>query len=435
MSQINQIMEQGKLPPQAIEFEEAVLGAILLERDAFDNSNILRPEYFYLDTHQTIYSAIVDLFNANKPIDILTLTQKLKEKEQLDLIGGAYTIAKLTAKVSSAANVEYYTLIIVQKYNLREIIRISAMALTEAFNDNADPFEIQSVIFNGLENNHVSLSSEPELMGKVVKDRVVELAEIQSRDSRITGIDTGFHSLNEVGHGWQTPDMVVMAARPGEGKTASALNFALNIALQNTPIAFFSLEMSKTQLIDRLISIMTGISGDRIKTADITEANWQTIHGANFNLPFHIDDTPSLSVIDFKIKARKLKRKHGIKMIFIDYLQLMTASVKGNREQEISHISRNIKAMAKELKVPIMALAQLSRAAETNSGRPKLSHLRESGSIEQDADIVIFLHNENSEDKTITSPPIEFIYAKHRAGANKIKTLIFNKITQKLAEL
>ena len=281
----------------------------------------------------------------------------------------------------------------------------------------------------------MSLCGEPELLNTIVKSRIAELVEIQSNDSRITGIDTGYHSLNEVGHGWQETDMIVMAARPGEGKTASALNFALNVAMKNVPIAFFSIEMSKKQLIDRLISIMTGINGDFIKTADISENNWQKIHGSNFNLPFHIDDTPSLSVIDFKIKARKLKRKHGIKMIFIDYLQLMTASVKGNREQEISHISRNIKSIAKELKVPIMALAQLSRAAETNAGRPKLSHLRESGSIEQDADIVLFIHNENSEDKTILEPVIEFIYAKHRAGANKVKQFHFNKITQKLSEL
>jgi len=776
--------EIGKLPPQAPELEEAILGAILLERDAYEASTMLKPEYFYKDEHQCIYEAMMQLYSENKPIDILTVTEKLKANGKLDLAGGPYKLAVLSSKVSSSANVEYHSMLVLQKYNLRQIISVSALAIDQAYSDGADPFVIQSMISNELENNHAQLGSDPQPLKEIVVENINELAKMQESDSRVTGIDMGYMALNEVGHGWHEPDVIILAARPGQGKelinssrvynntgfktigecvvgesvlgsdgndykitgvypqgkkdvyrmtfsdftyvdcglehqwsvstrkmrkkkdnssivlttkdmldnviiddnrcnyrikfcdplkfnkqeisldpyllgafigdgyfgvngikfsnseidviekvssllpesdclkysqkydyivsrikrnntksdlfkhiekmgmynanshkkfipknylyntievrvallqglmdtdgyvdcnvgnrleysttseqlcndivelvrglggratfsskigsykkdgithickryyrmclsfpnsitpvsskkhlskytynqrrfskyitsieklgyqeemtcisvdapdclyitdghtlthnTASSLNFALKIAQQNIPIAFFSLEMSKKQLVYRLISIMTDIYSDRLKTADITESNWQTIHGANFSLPFHIDDTPSLSITELKIKARKLKKKQGIKMLFIDYLQLMTASVKGNREQEISTISRNIKALAKELNIPIMALAQLSRDVEKRSGPPRLSDLRESGSIEQDADIVIFLHNENDEDKTIKEPIIDFMWGKHRNGPNSKKQLQFNKRTQKFTDI
>ncbi len=427
--------DEGRLPPQAPELEEAILGAILLDRDAYDSSTMLKPEYFYMDEHRVIYEAMVQLYAENKPIDMLTVSEKLKANGNIDAAGGAYKLAVLSSKVSSSANVEYHATLVVQKYNLRQIISVSALAMSQAYTDGADPFVIQSMISNELENNHAQIGSDPQLLREIVNENIHELVELQKSDSRVTGLNMGYSALNEVGHGWHAPDVIIMAARPGEGKTASALNFALKLAQQNIPIAFFSLEMSKKQLTYRLISIMTDIYSDRLKTADITEDNWRRIHGSNFSLPFHIDDTPSLSITELKIKARKLKKKFGIQMIFIDYLQLMTASVKGNREQEISTISRNVKALAKELNVPIMALAQLSRDVEKRNGKPKLSDLRESGSIEQDADIVIFLHNENAEDKTISEPLIEFIWAKHRNGANKIKILQFNKRTQKFTDI
>lgn len=243
----------------------------------------------------------------------------------------------------------------------------------------------------------------------------------------MTGIDTGYKKLNEIGHGWQSPDLVIVAGRPGTGKTAFAINTIYHAVKQGIPCAFFSLEMSSKQLVDRYISMTTGIYAKNLKTGDLTELNWEYIHREKFNYPLWIDDSGQLSIMEFKAKARRLVRKEKVKMIVVDYLQLMKADVKGNREQEISTISRALKGVAKELNIPILALAQLSRDVEKRAGRPRLSDLRESGAIEQDADIVIFLHNEKAEDLTILEPVIEVIYAKHRNGACLSTDLIFRK--------
>lgn len=427
-------LDFGKIPPQARKYEEAVLGAIMVSKEAFHSSNNLKPEHFYFEAHKFIFQAAKDLFIQNQPIDILTILEKLKSKKQLELIGGEHTLMFLTSEVTSISHIEFYAIKIIERYNLREIIRIAQKAVEQAYYDNADPFEIQSHMINLLENNHISNHNEPEALVKITDKTIEVLKRIQESGLKITGIDTGFRSFNAVGNGWQKSNVIILAARPGVGKTALALNFALNVAKQNIGVAFFSLEMSKPELGKRIISILTGVAADVLKTADIMESDWIRIHDQNFNLPLHIDDTPSLSIIEFKLKARQLKRKHDIQMIVVDYLQLMTAQTTGNRELEISTISRTLKAIAKELNVPILALAQLSRDVEKRSGKPRLSDLRESGSIEQDADIVIFLDDLHSEDKTNFHPTIDAIWAKHRNGSNPIIKLIFDKQKQRFQD-
>lgn len=431
-----QMDDFGKIPPQATEFEEAILGAILTDKTAFDTSNILKPEYFYTDSNQRIYQSMIDLFTENKPIDLLTMTEKLKSKGELDIVGGQYYLMKIQSRVSSSANIEYHCAIIIQKYSLREIIRVSAMAIGEAYSDGTDPFELQSIVVNELEKNNIKSSREPEPLIKIATENIKDLIKIQADGLKVTGLNTGYSRLNSIGHGWQKSNLVILAGRPGAGKTALALNFAVNVAMQNKPVAVFSLEMSSKELVTRVMSMTTGVFGNLFKTADLTEQNWDYIHRTDFNKPIYIDDTPGLSLMEFKQKARKLKRKHKIELIVVDYLQLMSAFQKGqNREGEISTISRGLKHIAKELDIPVIALAQLSRDVEKSNRQPRLSDLRESGAIEQDADIVMFLDDPNADDKTIVNPAIDVIIAKHRNGACDIMKLEFNKLTQKFNDL
>lgn len=424
----------GKIPPQAVDIEEGVLGAILIEPSSFEKTMILKPEYFYVDNHQYIYECCVELYQGNNPIDIMTVTEQLKKKGYLDIIGGPYLLASLSRKISSISHIEYHSAIIAQKFNLREIIRVSMTAANEAYNDTADPFEIQATMFNELEKTQFRSGREPAKLQDVASENIIKLDTIQKAENFITGINTGFIKINENTHGWHSPDLVIIAARPSTGKTAFALNIAYNVVIQDIPCAFFSLEMSKSQLVNRLISMSSGVFATKLRNADLDKYDWERIHGARYNMPLYIDDTPALSLQEFKAKARKLKRKSGIKMIVIDYLQLMVANVKGNREQEISTISRSLKAIAKELDIPIIALAQLSRDVEKRQGEPRLSDLRESGAIEQDADIIVFLHDKNAHDKTITVPIITATWAKHRDGACVEIDLEFNKPIQKFKD-
>lgn len=426
-------LEMGKIPPQALEMESAVLGAVMLEKQAVNSViEILKPESFYKDIHQKIYASIQDLFARSEPIDILTVTQNLKKSGELELVGGAYYISQLTDRVASTANVETHARIIAQKFIQRELIRISNEIIKDAFEESTDVFELLDKAEDGLfkvaEGN---IKKSYSKMSGVVKEALDGIEAARKNTDGVSGIPSGFTKLDRITGGWQRSDMIVLAARPGMGKTAFVLSMARNMAVDyKVPVAVFSLEMSAVQLVNRLISGEAEIEGDKLKRGTLDDQEYQKMHERVTRLseaPLFIDDTPGLSVFDLRAKCRRLKAQHGIDMIVIDYLQLMTAggmNKGGNREQEISTISRSIKGLAKELNVPIIALSQLSRSVETRGGdkKPMLSDLRESGAIEQDADIVSFIYRpeyygltEDDDGNSLTGIG-EIIIAKHRNG-------------------
>ncbi|MFN3918259.1 MAG: replicative DNA helicase [Flavobacteriales bacterium] len=427
------MIETGKLPPQAVDLEEAVLGALMLEKNPVnDVIDILKPESFYKDAHQRIYAAIQELFATSEPIDILTVTNKLRQKGELDIVGGPYYISKLTNRVASAANVETHARIISQKFILRELIRISSDTIKMAYDETTDVFDLldkaEGDLFTVAEGN---IRKNYDSMTSLIRQAVEEIEKAAQNKDGISGIATGFRELDKVTSGWQRSDMVVIAARPGMGKTAFVLSMARNVAVDfKHAVAVFSLEMSSLQLVNRLIANETEIPAEKIRKGSLTKDEFNLLHTRISKLseaPIFIDDTPALSIFELRAKARRLKAQHNIDLIIIDYLQLMTAGAgKGNREQEISTISRSIKEIAKELNIPIIALSQLSRSVETRGGdkRPQLSDLRESGAIEQDADIVSFIYRPEyygiTEDPQTGMPTQgvgELIIAKHRNGS------------------
>lgn len=426
-------MEAGKLPPQAPELEQAVLGALMLERNAVNEAiDILQPESFYVDAHQRIFAAIRELFGADQPIDILTVTQELKKRGELDMVGGSFYISQLTNKVASSANVQYHARIISQKHILRELIRISAETTRNAYDDSADVFDLLDRTENGLfQITSGNLKRNYEPMSELIKGAIDQIEIAKNKNDGVSGVPTGFTLLDKLTAGWQRSDMIIVAARPAMGKTAFVLSMARNIAVEHKrAVAVFSLEMSSTQLVTRLIASESGISSEKLRRGDLTEAEFKILHQHISSLdkaPIYIDDTPALNIFEFRAKARRLKSQHNVDLIIIDYLQLMSAGSDvrgGNREQEISSISRSIKSIAKELDVPIIALSQLSRAVETRGGdkRPMLSDLRESGAIEQDADLVCFLYRPEyykiyEDEHGSTLGVGEVIVAKHRNGA------------------
>ncbi len=427
-------LEYGKIPPQALDLEEAVLGAMMLEQYAINKViDILQPDMFYKQAHIHIFEAIKSLFGKSEPVDILTVNKELSQMGVLDIVGGSYYIMQLTNKVSSGANVEFHARIIQQKYIQRELINISSEIIKDAFEETTDVLDLldkaESKLFKVAENN---LRRSASNMEDVVKAAIEKIEEASKQEGEISGIPSGFHKLDSLTAGWQPSDLIVLAARPGMGKTAFVLSLARNIAVDyGRAVALFSLEMAAVQLVTRLISSETQISGDQLKKGNLSEVEWKRLNdniSGLANAKLFIDDTPALSIFELRAKSRRLKAQHDIQMIVIDYLQLMTAGGDGggNREQEISLISRSLKALAKELEVPVISLSQLSRNVETRGGtkRPQLSDLRESGAIEQDADMVCFLYrpeyynieaNENNE----PYPPgyTELIVAKHRNGA------------------
>jgi replicative DNA helicase len=426
-------LEYGKIPPQALDLEVAVLGAMMLEQYAINKViDILQPEMFYKQAHQHIYEAIKQLFGKSEPVDILTVNQELSKEGVLDIVGGSYYIMQLTNRIASGANIEFHARIIQQKFIQRELIRISSDIIKDAFEETTDVLDLldkaESNLFTIAENN---LRRSAVNMEDVIKDAIHNIEEASKHEGNISGIPSGFHKLDNLTSGWQPSDLVILAARPGMGKTAFVLSLARNIAVDyDYPVALFSLEMSAVQLVTRLISSETEIPGDKLKKGNLNTEEWAQLNNRISNLnkaKLFIDDTPALSIFELRAKSRRLASQHGIKMIIIDYLQLMSAgSDKGNREQEISTISRSLKALAKELNIPIITLSQLSRAVETRGGtkRPQLSDLRESGAIEQDADMVCFLyrpeyynidHNESNE--PYPQGYTELIVAKHRNGA------------------
>ncbi|NVJ63869.1 MAG: replicative DNA helicase [Flavobacteriaceae bacterium] len=427
-------LERGKIPPQAVDLEEVVLGAMMIDKKGVDEViDILQPEAFYKQAHQYIYEAIVKLFESSDPIDLLTVSDQLKTDGKLESVGGEYYLVSLTQKVASSAHIEFHSRIILQKYIQRSLIKISNEIIESAYEDATDVFDLldeaESKLYDVTQGN---IKKSAETAQNLVIQAKKRIEEISNKEG-LSGIPSGFDKLDKLTSGWQPSDLIIVAARPGMGKTALTLSMARNIAVNsNIGVAFFSLEMSSVQLITRLISSETGLSSEKLRTGKLEKHEWEQLNvkvKALESAPLYIDDTPSLSIFDLRAKARRLASQKNIKLIIIDYLQLMSAGVNtkgGNREQEISTISRNLKALAKELNVPVIALSQLSRAVETRGGskRPVLSDLRESGAIEQDADIVSFIYRPeyykidewDDEERSPTAGQAEFIIAKHRNG-------------------
>lgn len=443
----------GKVPPQAVDIEEAVLGALMLEKNALTSViDILHPECFYKEAHQKIFKVIHELFHKAEPIDILTVTHALKKAGELELIGGAFYITQLTNRIASAANIEYHARIILQKFIQRELIRISSETIKSAYEDTSDVLKMLdeaernlfAIAEGNIRRNYEDMSS---LISKAIKE--IEIASKQTQG--ITGVPSGFTELDRVTAGWQKSDLVIIAARPGMGKTAFVLSLAANAAVKfKHPIAFFSLEMSSIQLVNRLISSQTEITSEAIKKGQLADHQWEQLNSKIVPLttaPLYIDDTPALSIFELRAKCRRLVAEKKVQMIIIDYLQLMTAggdnNRSGNREQEISTISRSLKAIAKELEVPILCLSQLSRQVENRgtSKRPQLSDLRESGAIEQDADMVMFIYRpeyyglDQDEAGNSTQNMAEIIVAKNRSGSLKTINLKFIGQYTKFADM
>lgn len=444
-------MVYGKMPPQAKELEEGILGALMLEKGALaEIQDLLTPDKFYLSAHQAIFQAILKLDAKGQTPDILTVVEQLKESEMLEQVGGPYYVTKLTNGVVSSANIVNHARIVCQKWMSREIIRVGGEMVALGYEDGMDPFDLVDEA-----ERRIAGIMDSNDRGKIVAiDTALakswnQISERRKADSSLTGVPTGFDSMNQITHGWQPTDLIIMAARPAVGKTALALNLARNAALDRskpTPTAFFSLEMSEGQLMERLISRESQIPLELIKTGrlddNLAEVVFKTGVQPLSRAPFFIDDTPALNIFELRAKCRRLKNKHKIGFIIIDYLQLMSGTgEKGNREQEISMISRSLKGLAKELAVPILALSQLSRAVESRTEKtPQLSDLRESGAIEQDADMVMFLYRpeyyaiKGNEQDDSTKGETHIKIAKHRSGALDTIKLTAHLEIQKFVE-
>lgn len=436
-------MDIGRIPPQAIDLEQAVLGAMMIDNTALNNAiDILRTkEAFYDPKHKVIFEAIAELYQTTNPIDLLTVTEQLRKLGSLEVAGGAYYISTLTNKVASSAHVEHHSRIIIEKYIQREVIGISSDILKDAFDETKDVFDVLSkaegMLFEIAQNN---MKKSYDTMQVAMKGAMEEIVKARENKDGISGIPTGFKELDRITSGWQRSDMIVVAARPGMGKTAFVLSMARNVAVDyKMSVALFSLEMSSVQLVKRLISAEAEIDAVKLRKGNIEDYEFQQINTKIGNLakaPIYIDDTPGISIFELRAKCRRLKQKHNIDIVIIDYLQLMTGGTTktiGNREQEISHISRSLKEIAKELNIPVIVLSQLNRSVEQRGGdkKPVLSDLRESGAIEQDADIVSFIYRpeyygliEDAEGNP-TQGEGQIIIAKHRNGVTATVRLKF----------
>ena len=442
----------GKVPPQAIPLEEAVLGALMLDKNALSIIlDILQSESFYIEGHKLIYKAILRLFERSHPVDMLTVTEELRKGGDLDAAGGPAYIVELTSKVASAANIEYHARIISQKFIQRELISVSNKIIRDAFEDTADVFELldsaEQGLFNIAEQN---MNRSYEMMGSLASKALKQLEELKDREDGLTGVPTGFTDLDRLTSGWQPSDLIILAARPGMGKTSFVLSLTRNAAKDfKKAIAISSLEMSSLQLAQRIISMEAEVSSHKLRNGQLEDYEWQQLQVAIERIseaPIFIDDTPGINVFELRAKCRRLKMQHDIQMVVIDYLQLMSGggeNSKGNREQEVSAISRALKMLAKELSVPVIALSQLSRAVEVRGGskRPQLSDLRESGSIEQDADMVAFIYRpeyyqilEDEEGQSLKNVA-EIIFAKNRHGAQDTIKLRFTPEFARFSDL
>ncbi|MBM6669718.1 replicative DNA helicase [Phocaeicola coprophilus] len=432
---VPEMNEYGHLQPQAPELEEAVLGALMIERDAYSLvSEILRPESFYDVRHQLIYKAISTLAMQQQPVDILTVVEQLKKTGELDEVGGPFYITQLSGKVASSAHIEYHARIIAQKFLARELITFTSNIQTKAFDATQDVDDLMQEAEGKLfEISQQNMKKDYTQINPVIKEAYDMLQKAAARTDGLSGLPSGFHQLDKMTSGWQNSDLVIIAARPAMGKTAFVLSMAKNIAVdQKVPVALFSLEMSNVQLVNRLIVNVCEISGEKIRSGQLAPYEWGQLDYKIkdlYDAPLYVDDTPSLSVFELRTKARRLVREHGVKVIIIDYLQLMNANGMsfGSRQEEVSTISRSLKGLAKELNIPIIALSQLNRGVENREGvdgkRPQLSDLRESGAIEQDADMVCFIHRPEyykiyqDEKGNDLHGMAEIIIAKHRNGA------------------
>lgn len=442
----------GKVPPQSIEMEEAVLGALMLERDALSTViDMLHPESFYREAHQRIFAAIRTLFDQSEPIDLLTVQSELRRTGELEAVGGAIYLASLTEKVNSAANIEAHARVVTETAIKREIISIATECQQRAFEDSTDVFHLLDHLEQGLfAISEKNIRKKTADMGSIMRMALEELEAKKHLKDGLTGVPAGFSALDRLTSGWQKSELVIIAARPGMGKTAFILSACRNAAVEfGHGVAIFSLEMSSVQLVNRLISAEAELESEKIKKGNLSTHEWAQLHhriNRLTNAPIFIDDTPALSILELRAKCRRLKQQHDIQLVVIDYLQLMTGDTSkggGNREQEIASISRALKNLAKELNVPVIALSQLSRAVETRGGekKPQLSDLRESGSIEQDADMVMFLYRPEyygiTQDES--GNPVqgigEVIIAKNRSGSLDTVQLRFIGKFTKFADL
>lgn len=433
----------GHLQPQALDIEKVVLGALMIDKDAFSVvSDTLRPETFYEPRHQKIYQAIQKLNLEEQPVDILTVTNELEKEGTLDDVGGPTYIVDLTSHVASSANIEAHAKILQQKFLARQLISFASIIETKAFDPMVDTDELMQEAESGLfELSQKNMVQDYTQIDPVIKQAVDIIQKASSNSNGLTGIPSGFTSLDDITSGWQKSDLVIIAGRPAMGKTSFALSIAKNIAVDyKTPVAFFSLEMNNVQLVDRLISNVCEIEGKKIMNGQLARDEWERLDKRLSLLtgaPLYIDDTPGMSIFELRTKARRLVREKGVKVIMIDYLQLMNANGTrfGNRQEEVSTISRSLKGLAKELDIPILALSQLNRGVENRDGiegkRPQLSDLRESGAIEQDADMVLFVHRpeyyhiyEDDHGNDLRGKA-QILIAKHRKGATGDVTLSF----------
>jgi len=429
---------QGRVQPQAIDFEEAVLGAMMLEQNAtvlvIDK---LKPYMFYKEAHKFIFEAIYQIFEIGNPVDLLSITAQLRKNRKLEAIGGSYYLATLTQKVVSSANIEFHARIIYEKYILRQLISVSTETIHDSFDESSDVLELldrtEKKLFEIADFQRENID-----MPTLIQEFRDEMKKAMNNKKELRGLPSGFTDLDRATGGWQKSNLIILAARPGMGKTAFVLSMARNLAVeQRKSVAFFSLEMSAADLIMRLVSAETGIHNNKLRQADLTPNEWSDLVEKLTPLidaPLIIDDTAGLSIFELRAKCRRLKQQSNIECVIVDYLQLMSGGdSRGNREQEISTISRSLKNLSKELNIPVIALSQLNRSVESRgvtSKRPQLSDLRESGAIEQDADMVMFIYRPeyyklDFDDGTPGANLADLIIAKNRNGGLKDVRLRF----------
>jgi len=434
-------LSSHKLPPQHLEAEQSVLGGILIENEAINRvTEILDADDFYRDAHRKIFNALINLSERDEPADLITLTNELRKADQLDSIGGASYLTSLIDSVPTAANIEYYAKIVKEKAILRKLIQTSTEIITQSYEDRGDVEvfldEAERAIF---EISEKRVRPSFYSIRDIVKESFKTIERLFQKKELVTGVPSGFKELDRMTAGFQPSDLIIIAGRPSMGKTAFCLNVAQYAAIENKiPVAVFSLEMSKEQLVIRMLCSEAHVEGTRLRTGYLNESDWPKLTIAAGNLseaPIYIDDTAALSVLELRAKARRLKADHGLGMVIIDYLQLMKGRARvENRQQEISEISRSLKALSKELSIPVIAVSQLSRKTEERTGnRPQLSDLRESGAIEQDADLIIFIYRDEIYNRAEDNPnrgKAEVIIGKQRNGPiGKIDLAFLDKFT------